>query len=234
MNSNQAILNALLKDLQTYGLDTKYAARAHSMLLENIREESNNKGANKKPAQIIASMLKKSDTPERFSKANKCARGYGFLDGYRLFIVNDSLGYDIADHNILNESGSPSGFDIDALMREFWNDSHEFMPIEINTAELKYYIKTYKKTSRHERIKPFIIKTPDGYAGYNPNYLLDMINFTGDSTIYYTKRNAPITTADRNALVLPVNLAGRGETYTDDNYNEWRAAYIDNYTTAAA
>ena len=169
-------------------------------MTDNIREASNKAGKNKKPAAIIQAMIKKAKD-NRWEAAQAIPEGFAFLDGYRMFTVNDSLGYEIVYHDKENENGR-RGFDCYSILKSC--RAAEYTPIEIDTADLKTFIKLNKETKYVKT--PYIFKTPEGYAGINPRFLLDLIEFSGSNTILYNKKNAPIMNTEKTALVLPVNL----------------------------
>ena len=226
MNNYTKILESLEKELNYYGISINHVEKTRKMLLDNIREETNNAGVNKKPAAVVASMFKKLSECDynRFAVANKCARGYGFLDGYRLFISPDSFGYDVLEKGERDNAGRV-GYDIDVMMKEAWYNTIELTEIKIDLQELKYFLKVNKPKKREKPI-PYVIKTPDGYAGYNPQYLLDLLTFSGTDTIKYHYNKGLCYSMDLNAAILPVNMrrdddnGGKREFNTAD-YVEW-------------
>lgn len=220
MNTNAKILETLLKEVEYYGLNTNYIEKTRKLLLENIREDNNKTGRYKKPAAIIASMFKK--TEDRFIFANTIKGGYAFLDGYRLFTMPESLGYEVVKHNEYNENNH-KGYDCQSIIDAAKQANYK--PLEIDVTDLKTFLKVCKPKKRGAN-DPYVFKTPDGYAAINPRYLMDLIEFSGDNTILYCKRNAPVMNKEQTALVLPVNINPRGGIYTDADYEIFRAKYF--------
>ena len=209
-------MNTNTKLLET--LEAGNIEKTIELLRQNIREETATKSGAKKPYKIIEKMLKdigKNNPNRLFQVAHAYNGKYGFLDGYRLFLSEDTFGYDIAG---VNSDIQP--FKIDPLYKV--ND-YDLTTIEIDTAELRYFSKVAKK-GRYEKQTPYIIRTPDGFAGYNPFYLLDLIEYTGSNKIRYQRRNAPIYSEDMQALLLPVNCR---DMQTEADYNEYRAKWFN-------
>ena len=209
MNTNTKILETL---------EAGNIEKTIELLRQNIREETATKSGAKKPYKIIETMLKtaKKDNPNRLFQVAHAYNGkYGFLDGYRLFLSDDTFGYDIAGDN-----SDIQPFKIEPL---FNVNDYDLTTIEIDTAELRYFSKVAKK-GRYEKQAPYIIRTPDGFAGYNPFYLLDLIEYTGSNKIRYQKRNAPIYSEDMNALLLPINC---WDMETEADYQEYRSKWFN-------
>jgi len=219
MNTNTKILETLEKEIAENTRYTGYEglfSKTIEMLRANIREETATKSGSKKPYKIIEAMLKtaKKDQPSRelFQKAHEYGNKYGFLDGYRLFLSEDNMGYESV--NVAN-----GAFKVDQL---FNVNDYDFTTLEIDAAELKYFAKITKTRSKWDKI-PYIIKTPDGYVGYNPFFLIDLIEYTGSNKIRYQKRTAPIYSDNMMALLLPVNCR---DMQTEADYQEYREKWF--------
>lgn len=207
MNSYEKILATL--EGEQFG---KACEKTIAMLRENIREQEAAKKGNKKPVKIIEKMIKDAakDSPwqKMFQAAHKYTGGYAFLDGHRIFFTDTPEGFDLAeDHN---------KFNVDDFLKSANNA--DYTPIKIDIAEVRYLIKVTKKSDRI----PYIIRTADGFAGFNPYFLLDLLEFSGVDTILYTGRKAPIFSENRKALALPINLAWATDKDADIKYNEYR------------
>ena len=225
MNTNTTILATLEKEISAAGIYTGYQGSFFEKTLEllraNIREEEATKKGNKKPFKIIEKMIKGSNYKYQplFKMCHPYGEKYGFLDSYRLFLSDDNLGYEVATPE--------RAFKIEPLYNI---NKADYIDIEINIAELRYFSKVAKPRGKNETPQPFIIRTPDGLAGFNPSFLLDLIEYSGSNTIKYIKHNAPIYSNDYNALLLPVHLKENSE----DFYNEYRAKWFDEKKEAAA
>ena len=228
MNTNTKILETLEKEIKAAGVYTGYSGsffdKTIEMLRQNIREETATKSGAKKPYKIIEAMLKtaKRDQPSRtfFQKAHEYGNKYGFLDGYRLFLSDDPFGYESI--NVAN-----GAFKIDQL---FNVNDYDLKTIEIDTAELRYFAKISKSRSKWDKV-PYIIRTSDGFAGFNPNFLIDLIEYTGSNKIRYQKRTAPIYSEDMQALLLPVNCR---DMQTETDYQEYRQKWFNENKTEEA
>ena len=209
-------MNTNTKLLET--LEAGNIEKTIELLRQNLREETATKSGAKKPYKIIEKMLKdigKNNPNRLFQVAHTYNGKYGFLDGYRLFLSDDTYGYDIAG---VNSDIQP--FKIEPL---FNVNDYDFETLEIDTAELRYFAKITKTRSKWDKV-PYIIKTPDGYAGFNPYFLIDLIDYTGSNKIRYQKRTAPIYSDNMQALLLPVNCR---DMQTEADYNEYRAKWFN-------
>jgi len=216
MNSNQAILTALQKEIEATERYTGYAGlfeKTIEMLRANIREEAASKKGAKKPYKIIEKMIKDADTNIRpaFGQAHPSSYGYGFIDGHRIFLTDDLMGYEVAE----------MPFNIDQMMTPSIKEA--IHNITIDVAELKYYIKVVRASGRGElRYNPYLFLTPDGMAAINPVYLLDLIEYSGSNVIKYNSRRAPIIAENNTALLLPVN-----HNKEIEDYYKWRVKWFN-------
>lgn len=219
MNTNTMILNTLKKEIEASGIYTGYQGsffeKTFSLLLENIREEEATKKGNKKPVKIIEKMVKKADNRPMFKKAHKWDGGYGFTDGYRIFFSDNSEGFE--------EAVEPhESFNLNQFVESTKN--YIFSTLDINIEELRYYIKVAKPTKRGEIYKPFLIAIDNNqYMGFNPLFLLDLIEYSGTNTIKYTANNAPIMSENEKALLLPVNV----RHVDTEMFNSWRLTWFE-------
>lgn len=215
MNTNTKILETLEKEIAENTRYTGYEglfSKTIEMLRANIREESAKQNGAKKPYKIIEKLLKSEPCKynNAMQKAHPSANGYGFLDGYRVFFSDDTFGYEVAEEQ--------NRF----RMLDNFKPAEGYTSIDINVEDLKYYIKVAKPRGKYGKYDPFIIETPDGIAGYNPLYLLDLIEYTGSNTIKYYGNKEPIYADNGKALLLPVNVS-----YSNTTYQEYRAKWFN-------
>lgn len=206
MNSYESILLELDKGIT--GIEA-----ARRMLRENIRDEINTRNGSKKPASIIKSMFSRLDKFERprFEFANVYGDRFAFLDGHRLYISDSNYGYPVKDHTC-------GGFKVDQIINV---DMDGYTELKIDIKELEFFYKTNKPPKKGTPT-PYILRTPDGFACYNPLYLLDLLKYTESDTILYKDARAPIYSKDKNALTLPIN----SKYMNEDKYLEYREKYF--------
>lgn len=219
MNNSAKILETMKKEIEAAGIYTghqgSFFEKTTALLLENIREEEASKKGTKKPVKIIEKMMKAADVNRpMFKAAHKYSGGYGFLDGYRIFFAEESFGF--------TEAEPHCSFNIDQLLKSA--DTSDYKTLAIDAAELKYYIKAAKPTKRGAKYTPYMIKTEAGIIGFNPFFLLDLIDYSGTNTIKYTAVNAPVMSDNNKALLLPVNC----RHITDEDFEKWREKWFDN------
>lgn len=216
MNTNTKLLETLEEEIRAFrtysGYNPDFFDKTLEMLRANVREETARAKGNKKPYKIIESMTKKAKKDrnnEMFQKAHKYGDKYGFLDGYRLFLSDDNYGYEVAEPE--------RQFNIEPLFKI----NEELKSVEIDVADLRYYCKIYKTMKKYNKI-PYIIRTADGFAAYNPEFLLDLIEYSGSNVIKYIKSNAPIYSENMDCLLLPVNR----KDMTEEIYIQYRERYF--------
>ena len=148
MNTNTKILETLEKEIAENTRYTGYEglfSKTIEMLRANIREEEAGKKGTKKPYKIIEKMLKdaKRDNPNQvlFQKAHEYNNKYGFLDGYRLFLSDDNMGYESV--NVAN-----GAFKIEQLYNGI--DTRNMADIEIDRKS-RTSAKSVKNYGRDER-----------------------------------------------------------------------------------
>lgn len=211
MNAYTTILDAVKK------FDYEKAA---ALLEANIREE-NARNAGKKAVsrlKIISNMMKSADS---YNTGFKKAHNFGdinlFTDGYRIFTSDSDFGFDHAEPHEL--------FKLNDMIKNVMRDVSD--KIILNREEIQLYIKLERFTrARYERTKPFYLKSENGniYA-FNPFYLLDFIDFTGDDTALAISPKNPIIDENGSALVLPVNHG-----FNIEAFNSWRDRYFGSDT----
>lgn len=206
MNTYSSIL-AAIKDNNNY--------KAIQLLQENIREESARAAgkATTNKYKVVKTLMKNADTKTRplFSKAHFENGYFSFIDGYRIFRSESDFGFEHADENERFKN-------IDRLFNNpIFDDT-----LTLNRAEIQAFIKIEHLTRKGAK-KPFLLQGKSGdIYGFNPFYLLDYMDFTGeDIALAYNPKN-PITNADKTALILPINHG-----LSKDDFIAWRARYFE-------
>lgn len=204
--------NKLLELLNSY----KYE-ELEKTLKANIREENQKKtGRKTSDITILKNLFKKTKnnlivheldhTCEYNNNTYHC-----YTDGHRIFGTVDDFGY--------NKAVKP--FEVSKFL-----DTIPENEIELNENELKIYAAEHKKNK-----KPYAIEYNNNYVGFDPQYIIDAINWTKSNKIFiHNKFNydkcytSPMFLFNedktRFVIVLPVNVK-EGEKLI--NYiNTWR------------
>lgn len=191
MYSNQAMLEAVMK----YDLTA-----VEEMLKANLREETASARGSRKGYKIVESMIKKTNERPEFKMAHKFGDKFAFLDGHRLFVADNDLGYEnaVVPFNVANM---------------FPKSTEDFTEVEIDYSELTYFIKVWGK-----KLKPYFFKAGNKIIGINPKYLKDAIDYSGSNKILVMGKKTPIYTSDMKCIVLPVNQ--------EVDYSEWYKNHI--------
>lgn len=135
---------------------------------------------------------------------------YCFLDGHRVFISNNSLGF----------KASSKQFILDKMFEEI-TDSEITIPRE--------YVEYLKKELLKDYRKPMVIEDDGFFIAFNPGFLLDAIKFSNSETFYYSKVNGisnqlkeyptlhrPLFQKDENGNVITVTLPVTIDPLIDD------------------
>lgn len=172
-------------------------------LIENIREEvEKGKGSKKSDLSIIKRIceFEKGYNDNRWAyyhPFNHNGIEYkAFLQGHYIIASENDFGYPMAETPYKIET--MINFDTDTSL-------------EVDMNELKIFIKTSSKKER----KPYVIeyantKGEEKRIGFNPNYLLDALQFNETNVIKISTPKAPalIENAEKKtlAIVLPINI----------------------------
>lgn len=154
-----------------------------------------------KSNQLTAVKRIVKNTPERMSYCNKYIPYDGksvFCDGYRFAILNDSFGY---------EPDEKSTFNINAIINPCKAYSNE---IQVDIADVKMFLKMQKINRPKQLPEPYIIENETIKIGFNPQYLIDMIEIIGTDKI---KVNSPASAGylenkatEEYGIVMPVKI----------------------------
>lgn len=206
MYSNTKLLEAAKK----YGTSVLI-----EMLTENIREESAKATGTKKPLSVIKTLI--NNAPDsRFNKAHIIGNRIFFLDPHRIFESKTSFGYEeIKPCEVIKACpGIVDTTEKDATEK-----------VQLDTAEINAFIKLTGATRKNAkgRNKPYFCMTDSGVVmALNPFYLLDMIAFTGSTTLYCEKYNHPVFMKGETNKAVLLPIVSR-EITTPDLYNQWKA-----------
>lgn len=172
-------------------------------LIENIREEvEKGKGSKKSDLSIIKRIceFEKGYNDNRWAFYHPFTYNgieyKGFLQGHYIIASQNDFGYPVAE----------TPFKI-AEMLKLDNDFN----LEVDMNDLKLFIKTNSKKER----KPYVIeytnkKGEEKRIGFNPNYLLDALQFNETNVIKISTPKTPALIENEEkktlAIVLPVNI----------------------------
>ena len=177
-------------------------------LEDNIREESakGNKG-DKTKISILKRLFKtkKNEIVREFnSKAIVVEDGlYGFMDLTRIFYSKNDFGYQIA------EKDSEGWYDLAKFINDNVDNPSVIRLNDDDIANINLLIQKNKNKGRWELDKPYVIEYDNGkYIGFNPQFLLDAIQFTDSKTLRINNFKTPcyISGEENYAIVLPVNV----------------------------
>ena len=175
-------------------------------LTENIRVEiEKSKGTKVKDISVMKKVIK---DVEEAVYSNEIFKGYhvfelnnkqynGFCNGHFIFASTNDFGYEKSENPLdMKQMFSENGFEKNNMNME----------IKVNLNDVKFFIKTHKKSDK----KPYIINTDNFKIGINPYYLQNALEFCNSDTIYITKPNQPIYVKSEDyekiTLVLPMHI----------------------------
>ena len=142
-------------------------------LQEDIRTELQKKKGNTKRDTLLKKVVKSKWSEAR--DMEKCYHPvgdkYGFTDGYRAYVLNDSYGYE----NIVDRNREPLNFK--ACKPEGCN-----IELKIDRVELKLFAKEMKA----KKIKSplYVIENDKIKIGFNGNFLMEFLEMFDTDTIY--------------------------------------------------
>lgn len=180
-------------------------------LEDNIREESvkGNKKA-KSQLSILKKLFKirKGTTPRDFvGKAIQIDESlYGFMDLHRFFISNNNFGYEIVN------KGDAGYFNLSNIIDATVDNCYNIEFSENDIANLKLKIQQNKTLPKYATPIPFVIRVygyDDVTVGFNPQYLLDALEFSGTNKIAIKDYKTPCYIMSENgngAVILPINI----------------------------
>ena len=125
---------------------------------------------------------------------------YAFCDGYRLVVLNNNFGYRQCESPLNN---------IDDLLKEPCQNNIE---VKVDTADVKQFILREKAEGRGTQkyaFKPYVIHTDTFDMGFNPQWLLDMINLIHTNSLWVSHPHKPAylcNCLDEEGILLPIRL----------------------------
>ena len=185
-------MNSYVKLLEK--LNNGEIEKCKKMLLENIREESAKKSGAKKPYSIIKTMFSKDNGSMSEKAFLNCDDRFYFSDGHRFFSATESFGYK----------------EIDKLESYKFIDMFKGVDfsgtLNIDYAKIKESVAINKSLKSKWNIKPFIIYDPENdiYCGFNPNFLKDLIDFTGMTKFVYQPNKSHTHNSKNKCLISPI------------------------------
>ena len=177
-------------------------------LEDNIREESvkGNKKA-KSQLSILKKLFKvrKGVTPRGFvNKAIQIDEGlYGFMDVHHFFISKNDFGYEIVN------MGDEGYFDLSNIIDSVVDNCYNIEFSENDIANLKLKIQQNKTLPKYATSVPFVIRVYDVTVGFNPQYLLDALEFSGTNKVAIRDYKTPcyiMSDEGNGAVILPINI----------------------------
>lgn len=170
-------------------------------LEEDIRiEVQKKKGTKSSDIQIIKRIVKCEKENPMFGKYHTFSMNE---KDYKCFLEGH---YVVGSENDLGYKASENPFD---LSKFFNMDMFDNIQLKVDIVDLKTFIKT-NKTKKNEKFIPYIIKTEEIEIGFNPQFLLDTLEFCNTDTISVTTPIAPAfiksENMDKIGLVLPIHI----------------------------
>jgi len=128
-------------------------------------------------------------------------------DGWHIFL-NGFYGFFTKNTYNIEKENTTFGLKNAKNLFDEWSEC-DAPEIEIDIAGLKKHIAIEKaaRKNRNAGLQPYVFKfSEDRYVGFNPEYLLDCLNFCNTSSIRITgeKKPAYITGPEEGAILCPV------------------------------
>lgn len=192
---------ASLKELWKEQDFTKYEKLVKA-LEDDIRVEvEKKKGTKASDLTIIKRIIKHEKDNAMFGKYHPLSlngKDYKcFTEGRYILASENDFGYEKAENP----------FTVDKFFDDnYFNGGIE---IKVDIVDLKTFLKT-NKPKKNSKLEPYIFENDKIKIGFNPQFLLDTLEFCKSDTIIVTKPIAPAyiksDDMERIGLVLPVNL----------------------------
>lgn len=187
--------------------------KVREMLRANVREENAKANGKQGQQKIIDRIMKenKNGTNKILTKAQAQDDGrFAFTNGQVLYICDTDLGYEVETER---------AFKAGRLMQDIINNVSDSATLD--KAEIQTFIKLQGLRRNGIKNKAYIVKTDGGqYMGFNPFYLVDLIDFTGSAKILVDIPIHPAKSDVMDAIVLPVNI--KAQEMNAEKYEEWR------------
>ena len=185
---------AMLKVINDYMKDNDVIAliKAKQQLEEDVRAEIQKSKGNASKDKIIKAMFKKSNNPQFTTGYVKYENQFVFLDGYRTYILNDDMGYRQLDKTL----------DISSFKH------HGDIEINVDTNDVKFYIKQCKAEGKDLIREPYIVQTDAFDIGFNAQYLLEFMQIFGEK-MFAKNALSPIYAENDNGewgVLLPIRI----------------------------
>lgn len=178
-------------------------------LMENTRAEALKKsGVKSTDAAIIKRLIK---SIEKMTPALRCVHSFEYC-GYDLFALTNGY-YVLADNFNFGIENPENMRPLD--MSKIFQDPQEYNnSFNVDMDSLRAYLQYIKAFKLDIKENPYIIDTPAGYIGLNPQYLLDSLEYCNTNIIHFqnmkTTLKSPVLIQSggaRFALVLPVHIS---------------------------
>ena len=165
-------------------------------LEDEIRQEIVlNSGVKKSTLKVIEKLKPSRESLKGYHKVTfECKDYFGFVDGYRAFLLNNDLGMEKAISTIKLANAFPLMDDLTKVV--------------IDVADVKTCV-ALQKAEDKKQIPIYRISVDGMTIGVNANYLLDMINAIGSNEVFVKSPHEAIrcNNADGEVgIVLPVKL----------------------------
>lgn len=188
--TNEKMLKVINDYMRDSDITTLFTAK--QQLEEDVRAEIQKSKGNASKDKLIKTMFKKS-------KNDKFANGYSvfknqfaFTDSFRAYVLNEDFGYQKLDNELNFEPFRQHG-DIE---------------IEIDTNDVKFYIKQCKSESKDLVKNPYVIHTEEFDIGFNAQYLFEFAQMFGEKA-FIKKNVAPMYSENDKGewgVLVPVRL----------------------------
>ena len=187
------------------GMTWKTMPEAIAQLQEDIRHDCQKKKGNVKRDNLLKKLMKNNHTARAEtwgSHYTPYGEQFGFLDGYRAYVLNDSYGYPKIEGDPFNlESCKPKG---------------KSVSVHVDLADLETHIKTERALGHRANgrygaggIEPYALDAGDFKIRFNPVYLLEFCQMFATDTIQCFGHLHPALYEAENGewgIVLPVRL----------------------------
>lgn len=194
--TNQKMLDKIQSFISTNDMSIIFNLKDN--LLEDIRIETAKKNNPVKRVNLVKSIVKsaiKRSTSVSYSYDNKY---HAFCDGYRLYCLNDSFGYEFDTNKI--------PLDVNKL---YPKTSTSDSIINVDIIDLKTFIAENKIANKASCKNPYILMLDNGQKiGFNPQYLLEFIQIFDCNTIRCSRPVSPalIETDTEWGILLPIRI----------------------------
>lgn len=176
-----------------------------TQLEEDIRKDvAKKQGVKTNDLQIIKRVIKQTKGNQQLEP---------FCNGYHTFYMRDKIYKGFLSNEYILASNNDFGYqkcNKDFPMERYFTiDKFRNTQIEIDMIDLKTFAKTHKK-KKYEKVDPYIINVDNAKIGFNPTYLIDVLDFCETNIISVTNGVSGAYCCsedmDKIAMVLPIRL----------------------------